>query len=76
MFHDEGDWWKYRYIKHDIALWFYRRTGLQSPWQIIVRVMPRRLKYWTMIDLGTRHIERNETVPEVPFTEVLQRAWR
>ncbi len=67
---------KFTYLRHDIALWFYHRTGMQSPWQLVVKIMPKRLKFWVLIDQGTKHIRTNETVPEVPFTEVLQRSGR
>lgn len=36
--------------------------------------LPRRLAYWSLIDTGVRHMRSDETVPEVPFTVILERA--
>lgn len=36
--------------------------------------LPRRLAYWSFIDTGVRHIRPNEVVPDVRYTELLQRA--
>lgn len=36
--------------------------------------LPRRLAYWSFIDTGVRHIASNETVPDVRYTDLLERA--
>lgn len=36
--------------------------------------LPRRLAYWSFIDTGVRHIEGSEIVPEVRYTDLLERA--
>jgi hypothetical protein len=36
--------------------------------------LPRRLAYWSFIDTGVRHIEGNEVVPDVRYTDLLKRA--
>lgn len=36
--------------------------------------LPRRLAYWSFIDTGVRLIRSDEIVPEVRYTELLQRA--
>ncbi len=56
------------------TLWLYRRFGVQSPWGFVVKIMPKRLKYWVLIDQGVKHIHTNEIVPNVRFTQVLQRS--
>ena len=35
-------------------------------------LVPKRLAYWIFISIGARHM-RNDIVPEVPFTVVLER---
>ena len=51
------------------------RTG---EWAIaaIAHRVPKRLAYWVLIDQGVRHIRSDETVPDVPFTVILDRAGR
>jgi len=55
-------------------MWIYHKLGVQSLWGLLVKIMPRRLKYWVLIDQGVKFIHTNEVVPDVPFTQVLQRS--
>lgn len=36
--------------------------------------LPKRIAYWSYIHTGVRHMEANEVVPEVRYTEILERA--
>jgi hypothetical protein len=58
--------------------WLYRRLGVQSPWGLVVKAMPLRLRYWVLLDQGCKHIggsaHPHEVVPEVTFMDVLARA--
>lgn len=49
------------------------RTG---EWALrgVAHRLPRRLAYWSFIDTGVRYIQPHETVPEVYYTDLLQRA--
>lgn len=62
-------------------LWWYRyrASKWRHEWRDLVshkvaRVLPRRLRYWVLIDMGAAHIHGNEIVPDVPFMTVLERA--
>jgi hypothetical protein len=36
--------------------------------------LPRKLAYWSFIDTGVRYMRSDEVVPEVAYTDLLQRA--
>lgn len=40
----------------------------------IAHRLPRRLAYWSFIDTGVRHMRSDEVVPDVRYTDLLQRA--
>jgi len=42
-------------------------------WRPLARHVPDRLRYWVFIDVGARAILSDEVVPDVRFTEVLNR---
>jgi hypothetical protein len=42
----------------------------------IAKHLPREIKYWVFIQLGVEAIHSDEVVPEVTYTEVLQRIAR
>jgi hypothetical protein len=42
-------------------------------WRPLARRVPARLRYWVLIDIGARAILSDEVVPNVRFTEVLNR---
>ncbi len=42
----------------------------------IAKHLPREVKYWSFIQLGVEAIHDDEVVPEVTYTEVLQRVHR
>lgn len=35
--------------------------------------LPRRLAYWSLVDSGVRYMDPEAIVPEVAFTDILQR---
>jgi hypothetical protein len=43
-------------------------------YRTVAHHLPRRLAYWSLIDQGVRHIKEDEVVPEVLFTDLLQRS--
>lgn len=49
------------------------RTG-EWTIQAAAHRLPRRLAYWSFIDTGVRHMRSDEVVPEVRYTDLLQRA--
>jgi len=49
-----------------------RRTR-EAAWRSLAHHLPRSLAYWSFIDTGVRHIKGNEVVPEVKYTDILQR---
>ena len=51
----------------------FNRTA-EAFWRGFAHRLPRRLAYWSFIDTGVRHIADNEIVPEVRYTDLLQRA--
>jgi len=51
------------------------RTGEWSMRGIAHR-LPARLKYWVFIDVGAANIRSDEIVPDVRYTEILQRMER
>lgn len=44
--------------------------------QFIVRLLPQRVRYWSLIRSGVKGMEPDEVVPEVPFVTVLSRTPR
>lgn len=42
-------------------------------WMKLAHRLPRKLAYWSFIDTGVRTIQRNDVVPDVRYTELLQR---
>ena len=50
-----------------------RRTR-EAFWHSLAHRLPRPLAYWSFIDTGVRHIRNDEVVPDVRYTEILQRA--
>lgn len=42
-------------------------------WMKLAHRLPRKLALWSFIDTGTRYMGRDEVVPEVRYTEILQR---
>lgn len=65
------DWYERKYW---CKRWVYRQLGIQNLWEILVKIMPKSLKYWVLIDQGVKFIHSDEIVPNVPFTKVLQRS--
>lgn len=53
----------------------FRRTGEVALIAIAHR-LPRALAYRSFIDTGVRHLRDDEVVPEVRFTEILERFGR
>jgi hypothetical protein len=51
--------------------WLQGRPDKLACW--VAYRLPRRLVYWGLIRAGAKVIEGHETVPEVTFTDVLQR---
>jgi hypothetical protein len=51
------------------------QRGWNALWACAAYRLPRRLVYHTLIRAGVTHIESGEVVPDVPFTEVLRRAY-
>jgi hypothetical protein len=49
--------------------------GWEALWAWAAYRLPRRLVYWVLIRAGVTHIHDDEEVPEVPFTEILRRAY-
>jgi hypothetical protein len=53
------------------------RERLNRTGECIVRGLahrlPRRLAYWSFIDSGVRYMRSDEVVPEVTYTDLLQR---
>lgn len=49
------------------------RTGEWAV-QAVAHRLPRRLAYWSFIDTGVRYMRPDEVVPEVRYTDLLQRA--
>lgn len=49
-----------------------RRTG-ELAIQSLAHRLPRRLAYWSFIDSGARYIKSDEVVPDVRYTELLDR---
>lgn len=43
-------------------------------WRRAAHRLPKKLKYFVLIDSGVHHMETNEIVPDVTFLTVLQRA--
>jgi hypothetical protein len=50
----------------------FRRTGEWALMSLAHR-LPRRLAYWSFIDSGVRYMGSDEVVPEVRYTDLLQR---
>jgi len=48
------------------------RTG-EAAIRSIAHRLPRRLAYWSFIDSGVRYMRSDEIVPEVYYTDLLQR---
>jgi hypothetical protein len=48
------------------------RTG-ETAWMATAHRLPRRLAYWSFIESGVRYIRPDEVVPEVTFTDLLNR---
>ena len=42
-------------------------------WMKTAHRLPRKLAYWSFIDSGVRHMKPDEVVPEVHYTDLLQR---
>jgi hypothetical protein len=49
------------------------RTG-ELAMRTLAHRLPRKLAYWSFIDTGVRYIQPDEIVPEVHYTDLLQRA--
>lgn len=43
-------------------------------WRSLAHILPRQLAYWSFIDTGVRHMRGDEVVPEVRYTDLLERA--
>lgn len=54
--------------------WVLRRLGVQNLWGLVVKRMPQSLRYWVLVDQGSKHIAGNEVVPDVPFMVILERS--
>lgn len=50
----------------------FRRTG-EAALIAIAHRLPRALAYRSFIDTGTRYMRSDEVVPDVRYTEILQR---
>jgi len=48
------------------------RTG-EAAIRSVAHHLPRRLAYWSFIDSGVRYMRSDEVVPEVYYTDLLQR---
>lgn len=48
----------------------------EAMWRGLAHRLPRKLAYWSFIDTGVRHIAHDETVPDVTYTVLLERAGR
>ena len=51
----------------------FRRTWDEWFLRGLAHRLPRRLAYWSFIDTGVRTMKPTEVVPEVRFTELLER---
>lgn len=50
----------------------FRRTG-EAALIALAHRLPRALAYRSFIDTGARHMRSDEVVPDVRYTEILQR---
>lgn len=51
----------------------FARTG-EWAMRAVAHRLPRRLAYWSFIDTGSRHMRRDEVVPDVRYMDLLERA--
>jgi len=58
------------------AMSLRERLNRTGEWAVIkiAHRLPRRLAYWSFIDTGVRYMKHDEIVPEVTYTDLLQRA--
>jgi hypothetical protein len=58
------------------AMSLRERLNRTGEWVLrgVAHRLPRRLAYWSFIDTGVRYIKNDEVVPEVHYTDLLQRA--
>jgi hypothetical protein len=57
-----------------LQIWAHRKADYEwRPSKLIADRLPRSVVYWTVIRAGVEAIRSDEIVPEVPFTDVLQR---
>jgi hypothetical protein len=61
--------WSIRGMEFAERLRRTREAAIRS----IAHRLPRRLAYWSFIATGVRHIKSDEIVPDVRFTDLLQR---
>lgn len=60
----------------DMALCARLHSTEEALWLWLAHRLPRRLAYWSFIDTGVRLIRDDEVVPEVRYTDLLERASR
>jgi hypothetical protein len=58
------------------AMSLRERLNRTGEWVLrgVAHRLPRRLAYWSFIDTGVRYMHGDEVVPEVTYTDLLQRA--
>lgn len=61
-------------LKFHVRLWLHDHGVREdNVYPRLVRLIPRKLRYWSFICDGVRHIHDDEVVPEVPYVTILGR---
>jgi hypothetical protein len=67
----------YWLVPVDLQMWVHRKADHDwRPSRLVAQALPPSVVYWTVIRAGVETIHGDEIVPEVRFTEVLQRVQR
>lgn len=58
----------------ELQMWAHRKADYDwRPSKLVADRLPWSIVYWTYLRVGAKLIQSNETVPEVPYTTILQR---
>jgi hypothetical protein len=67
--------WTYPYGKNNGGFTIRERLHRTREifWRGFAHRLPRKLAFWSFIDSGVRYMKSDEVVPEVTYTDLLQR---